>query len=795
MLTNYIKTALRNMRQYRVFTFINVIGLTLGLAAGLALFTYVADDWNWDRFHTNKDRIYLLVQQENYEGADMEPTSMIVPPLAPVLSEEIPEVEAATRFGWRDRLVIRKDDKNYDEGLCCYADPEFLRIFSFPMIFGNRDTALDRPDAILLHQKVARRHFGNENPVGKSLVWGEERTSIVTGVYDIPEVGSHLQFSALCPIEAVIADGRRMDDWHRGYVTGYILLKPGVGPGAVAQKIPGVLEKHLGHVGNTMFKLQPLRSLHLRSNHIRTTWNFGKGNFLYTASLAAVALFLVLIACINYTNLATARCVPRSKEVGMRKVIGATKKNLRIQFLSESVLTLFVASILAVMVVELTQPWLSSLAGRPIRLSFTDFRTLVGISGLILVVGIISGLYPAFVLSAFQPADVFKRSLAGVRKGLWFRRSLVVFQFVLSVFLIIGVGVIEKQIHYMRNKDLGFNHEQVMYVQISGIPAAMEHRQALKNRFADIPGIEAVGLSGSLPGLTFARSSIVPEGSNEDWAMDMVIVDDACKDVYEFRVLEGRFLSKEYPTDNLWGENQTGALVLNETAVRRLGWENPIGKTIGLEDMNGKGTVVGVVQDFHNQSLHERIEPIILVDFGWGSFLNLRLSTEGITDIIADLRKVWEEFVPAEPFQFRFISEEYERFYQSERRIGVLAGIFSVLAIVIAALGILGLTLFSTERRTKEIGIRKVLGASANSIVFLLSKEFLICVILANLISWPAAYFFMGKWLQNFAYKTDIGPWPFVISSALACLIALITVSYQSIRAASASPAESFRYE
>ena len=795
MLANYIKTALRNMRQYRAFTSINVVGLTFGLAASLALFVYVADDWNWDGFHKNKDRIYLLTQLKTYEGADMEPTSMIVPPLAPVLSEEIPEVEAATRFGYRDRLVIHKENEDFDEGHCCFADPEFLQIFSFPMIFGNRDTALDRPDAILLHQEIARRYFGDENPIGKSLFWGEEKTSIITGVYDIPKVGSHLQFSALCPTQAVIADGRRLDDWRRGYVTGYVLLKDGVDPRTVSQKIPGVLDKHLGKVSNTMFGLQPLRALHLRSNHIRTTWNVGKGSFLYTVSLAAIALFLLLIASINYTNLATARCVPRSKEVGMRKVIGATKKDLRIQFLSESLLTVFVASILAVMVVELTQPWLSTLAGRPIRLNLSDHITLAGILGLSLVVGIVSGLYPAFILSSFQPVDVFKRALSGMRRGLWFRRSLVVFQFVLSVFLIIGVGVIYRQIQFMRNKDLGFNHDQVIYVQISGIPVAMEHRQALKERFGDIPGVMAVGLSGSLPGLTYARSSIIPEGYNEDWAMDMVIVDDACKDVYEFQVLEGRFLSKEFPTDNLWGESQTGALVLNETAVGRLGWDHPIGKTIFLENWNAQGTVVGVVKDFHNQSLHERIEPIILADLGWDAFLNLRLAAEGITDTIAGLGNVWDEFVPAEPFRFRFISEEYERFYQSERRIGMLAGIFSVLAIIIAALGILGLSLFSTERRTKEIGIRKVLGASANSIVFLLSREFLICVVLANLISWPMAYVFMGRWLQNFAYKTSIGPWPFVLSSALAGVIALITISYQSIKAASANPAESLRYE
>jgi putative ABC transport system permease protein len=795
MLMNYIKTAFRNMRQHRVFAIINLIGLTLGLGSSLALLTYVADDWNWDGFHKNKGRIYLLTQLKTFEGADMEPTSMIAPPLAPALSEEIPEVEAATRFGARDRLIIRKEGEKYDEGLCCFADPEFFRIFSFPMDFGDRETALDRPDAILLHRKVAQRHFGDENPVGKTLVWGEDKTSIITGVYDIPEVGSHLQFNALCPTEAVIADGRPLHNWREGYVTGYVLLKQGSDPQTIAQKIPGVLDKHLEQANRTMFGLQPLQSLHLRSNHIRTTWNFGKGNILYTVSLASIALFLLLIACINYTNLATAQCVPRSKEVGMRRVIGATKKDLRIQFFSESILMVFMASILAVVVVELAQPWLSNLAGRPVSLNLMEYRTLAGILGLTFGVGLLSGLYPAFVLSAFQPADVFKRALSGLRKGRWFRRGLVVFQFVLSVFLIIGVGIIQRQIQFMQNKDLGFSHDQVMYVQISGLPAAMEHRQALKDRFGEVPGVEAVGLSGSLPGLTYARASIVPEGYNGDWAMDMVIVDDACRDVYEFRVLEGRFLSEAYPTDNLWDESQTGALVLNETAVQRLGWKNPIGKTIALENWGVRGTVVGVVKDFHNQSLHERIEPIILADLGWDAFLNLRLSTQGVTGTIAQLRSIWAEFVPDEPLPFRFISEEYERFYQSERRIGILTGIFSVLAIIIAALGIFGLTLFSTERRTKEVGIRKVLGASANNIVLLFSKEFLACVFLANLISWPVAYVFMEKWLQNFAYKTALGFWPFVLASATSCIIAMVTVSYQSIKTAATNPAQSLRYE
>lgn len=794
MLSNYIKSALRSMKRYKVYTSINIFGLTFGLAASLALFAYVADDLGWDGFHVNKDHIFLLTQKESYEGADMEFTSMIVPPLAPALEEEIPEIEATARFGFFDRLVIKKGDLNVNERYCCFADPEFLKIFSFPMIYGDPETALDRPDAILLREEVARRHFGNENPVGKTLVWGEGRTSIVTGVFHIPETGSHLQFNALCPTSAVIAEGRPFDHWERGYVTAYILLKPKVDPEVVSYKVAGVLDRHLGRKTASEFALMPLKDLHLRSQHVRISWNMGQGNIFYTFSLAAIAIFLLLIACINYTNLASARCLPRSSEIGLRKVIGAKKGDLRLQFISESVLVALIATILAVAVVGIGKPWISSVAGRPVILNLGNEGTLTAILVLTALVGILSGLYPAFVLSNFQPSDALRRSVHGVKKGLYLRRGLVVFQFFLSVFLIIGVGVIYKQINYMRSKDLGFNPDQVIYVQISGIHSAYEHRSALRDKFSELKGIEAVGLSGSLPGLTYSRASIVPEGQSKDWAMDMVVVDDKCLDVYQFRLVQGRFFSKDFPSDRSWDQG-TGAFVLNQTAVKRLGWDDPLGKTIVDNDRGTVGTVIGVVEDFHNQSLHEPIEPIFLADLGWDAFLNLRLSVNGISETLAGLKKIWEEFVPETPFQFSFIDDDFGRMYQNEKRIGSLAGVFSALALCIAALGVLGLTSFTTERRTKEIGIRKVLGASVNSIVYLFSKEFVICVLAANLLAWPVVFILSGYWLRNFAYRTDQGIFIFVFSLIFTMTVALVTVGILAVRAARANPADSIRYE
>jgi len=794
MLSSYIKSALRSMKRYKVYTSINIFGLTFGLAASLALFVYVADDLGWDGFHVNKNHIFLLTQKESYEGADMEFTSMIVPPLAPALAEEIPEIEATARFGFFDRLVIRKGDLTVNERHCCFADPDFLKIFSFPMIYGDPETALDRPDAILLREEVARRHFGDENPVGKTLVWGEGRTSIITGVFSIPETGSHLQFNALCPVSAVIADGRPFDHWERGYVTVYILLKPKVDPKVVSFKVAGVLDKQKGRKTGSEFALMPLKDLHLRSQHVRISWNMGQGNIFYTFSLTAIAIFLLLIACINYTNLASARCLPRSSEIGLRKVIGAKKGDLRLQFIGESVLVALIATILAVAVMEIGKSWISSVAGRPVSLNLGDGVTLFAILTLTGVVGILSGLYPAFVLSNFQPSDALRRSIHGVKKGLYLRRGLVVFQFFLSVFLIIGVGVIYKQINYMRSKDLGFNPDQVIYVQISGIHSAYEQRTVLRDKFSELQGVEAVGLSGSLPGLTYSRASIVPEGQSQDWAMDMVVVDDKCFDVYQFRMVQGRFFSKDFPSDRSWDQG-TGAFILNQTAVKRLGWDDPLGKTIVDNDHGTVGKIIGVVEDFHNQSLHDAIEPIFLADLGWDAFLNLRLSANGISETLEGLKKIWEELVPEASFQFSFIDDDFRRMYQNEKRIGSLAGIFSVLALCIAALGVLGLTSFTTERRTKEIGIRKVLGASVKSIVYLFSKEFVICVLVANILAWPIVFVLSGYWLQNFAYRTDQGIFIFVFSLIFTMAVALVAVSILAVRAARANPADSIRYE
>jgi putative ABC transport system permease protein len=794
MLKSYVITALRSMKRHKTYAAVNILGLTIGLAAGLALFAHVAQDLRWDGFHAGKDRIFLLTQKESYEGADMEFTSMIVPPLAPALVEEIPEIEATARFGARDRLVIRKDDHDVDERLCCFADASFLKIFSFPMIHGDPETALDRPDAICLRDEVARRHFGDENPVGKILFWGGGRRSVVTGVFTIPATGSHLDFNALSPASSVIAEGRRLDDWERGYVTAYVLLKPNADPVEVSDKIAGVMDRHLGRTSHTEFSLVPLGDLHLRTQHVRISWNAGKGNIVETLGLGAIGVFLVLIACVNYTNLATARCAPRFTEIGLRKVVGAKNRDLRLQFLSESVTVAAVAAILAVVAVELSRPWLSRLAGRPFHLNLGEGVTLFGLLALTVVVGVLSGLYPAFVLSSFRPSDVLKRSVTGGKGSAWFRRGLVAFQFFLSVSLLIGVGVVHKQVVFMRTKDLGFSPDRVIFVPISGNPAAFDHRMAMRDRFSEVPGVEAVGLSGSLPGLTYARSNFVPEGQTADWAMDMVVVDGTCFDVYRFRLLQGRFFSGDFPSDRSWGHG-SGALVLNETAVRRLGWDNPLGKKIAASDLGAVGTVIGVVEDFHNQSLHEPIEPIVLADLGWDAFLNVRLSPVGMPETLSELERIWTDFAPGAPLPFRFIDDEFGRLYQNEKRIGALAGVFTALALCIAALGVLGLTSYMIERRTKEIGIRKVLGASLKSLVFLFSKEFILCVLAGNLVAWPVAFILTTSWLRAFAYRTSPGVLVFALSLALTVVLASATIGLTTSRTAGANPVQSLRYE
>ena len=799
MFKNYLKSALRNIKRHKGYAFINIAGLAIGMACCILILMYITTELSYDRYHENTDQIFRLGLDANMGGSSVvTPISNV--PSAPTLVQGYPEVLDAVRIRTVSKRSVTYEDKVFYENGILYADNSIFQVFTFPMIKGDPNTALKPAYTIVLTEETAKRYFGNDNPLGKILKYNNQYDFTVTGVIENVPQNSHFTFDMLCSYETLYdLDREAMEEWlnFRDYT--YLLLSEGFDHRELENKFPALIEKYMGDWlkalgGEIEFFLQPLTSIHLHSNlenEIRAN-----SSITYIYIFTAIGLFILCIACINFMNLATARSSTRAKEVGIRKVIGAERKELIWQFLGESLIYSIFSLMIAILFVRLAMPFVKSLSGREMSLNLAEMPWLVpSFVGLVVLVGLVAGSYPALFLSSFRPAQVLKGNLKAGSANSRLRSFLVVAQFIISISLIIGTGIILSQIKFMKNKDLGFEKENVLVIEVRD-KSIRQSFESIKAEIRKIPGVLSVSSTSLVPGQEPSVQPFIPEGYTEKQAqlMETFRVDHDFFPTLGMEIVKGRNFSPEYGTDS------SSAVIINETAAKRYNWEDPIGKTIRVPgDEIGKWetfTVVGVIKDFHRTSLHSVIAPqIIGNDPSNFDELAIRINPENSDNTLSLIREKWKEVDPTRPFDFLYLDGLIDRLYGAEERLSDIFSAFSVFAIFIACLGLFGMASFAAEQRTKEIGIRKVLGASVPGVVVLLSKDFLKLIVVANVIAWPLAYFGMNKWMQNFAYKSGIGIWVFFITGILAVGIALATVSYQSIKAALLNPVDAIKYE
>ena len=797
MLKSYVIIALRYLKRHKIYSVINISGLAIGIACCALILLWINDEIQYDRFHQQTDNLYRVLNDLNY-GPYSQLTDGTAFPLGPAMKEEIPEVREIVRILPTRKILIAHGEKKYYEENFFFTDPSLFSIFTFPFIQGDPDTALSSPSSIVITQDMASKYFGNEDPIGKTIKTQNQNDYMVTGVMENIPKNSHLQFGFLGSIERAVTMGARTH-WSGWLYDTYVLLQPNTSFKEVNTKLEAWIKAQGDE--ESRYYLQPLSDVHMYGLQ-------GEGAIRPLSFFSILALLILIIACINYMNLATARAGTRAKEIGLRKVVGAKKNNIIRQFMSESIMFAFFALSISVLLVMLFLPVFSQISGKELSMNLVQNKFLfLGILGITLLTGVLAGSYPAFFLSSFQPDRILKGTLSAKKIGTsttTIRKSLVVIQFILTIVLIISTTTVYRQMNFIKNRQLGFEKNHLIYTQLRSEGNLWDQYDAqktwmnyktLKNELSQNPNVLDVASATCLPfgsmGQEFGQ--LEWEGKDPEYQVTMnhMAVDPHFFKTFQMEMIEGRFLSDEFISD-------TQNFILNEAAVIATGLESPVGKRFRLLDKTG--IITGVIKDFHFAPLHDEIEPMVLhlMPYQYWMYRNyvfVRISTENISRTIASIEKIWERAIPEYPFEFQFLDNTIDAEYRSEQRLEKILRIFTFLAISISCFGLFGLIAFTAEQRTKEIGIRKVLGASVGSVVRLLSKEFVMLVVLANIIAWPVAYFMMTKWLKNFAYRTKIDFAIFLFSGLAALIIAIITVCVQSIKAALANPVDSLRYE
>lgn len=786
MFKNYLKVALRNIKRHKGYSFINIAGLSIGMACCVVLFLYIQNELSYDGFHEKADQIYRVISQSEKDG-QVDRFAKTPAPLAPALLKDFPEFEKAIRVGKNVFEIIYLNKRFYENVF--FADPEIFDVFTFPLIKGNPKTVLSEPHSLVISEKIGRKYFGDKDPVGKILNFNNSSDYKITGVFkNIPQ-NSHLRFDFLASFSEYAS--RHFGEWGISNYYTYVLLPKNYPLDAFRNKMPDFVEKYRGKETRYVYKfkyiLQPITRIHLHSNlRLEISPNSDINN-IYIFSL--VALFILLIACFNYMNLSTARYTIRSKEVGMRKVIGATRTQLIRQFIGETFVISFISLILTVALVEIFLPLFNTLSGKELKADYFDNPILyIFLVGIMIFMSFISGSYPAFFISAFQPVKVLKGMLKEGARTPLLRRSLVVSQFTISIIFIITTAIIFDQLNYMKNKKLGYEKDHLVMMPINE-KEILEKHETVKDEFLKNPDVLSVCAASFFPGRKLWYQSYWYEGA-DDRSYPMIhwiAVDHDFLDTFQIELVEGRNFSREFPGD------AKNAYILNEEAVKEIGWKMPLGKQFRIID---KGPVVGVVKNFHFFSLHQKIEPLALLIYPSGfEYFSVRIRPEGVPETLKFLKNIWNEFSINQSFEYSFLDEDYDNLYKMEARLTKIFAYVVVLSIFIACLGLFGLASFIIERRTKEIGIRKILGASVPNLFLVLSKEFAKCVLVANIIAWPVSYYAMHMWLQGFAYRINMGIWTFILAAFLSIMIALITVSFKAFKAVTANPVEALRYE
>ena len=791
MFRNYLKITIRNLAKHKGYSSINITGLAIGIACCLLVILYVRDELSYDRYHKKSDRIYRLVT--GVRSSAFNAVAKICGPWGITAARDFPEVENVARFLIMGQTLVAKGENRFYETSGFYADSTIFKVFSYRFLQGNPQTALVAPNSIVITDNLAQKYFGNENPLGQTLLFDNKDEYRVTGIIEDVPLNSHFTFSYLVSMSSYSHPMK--DDWikWKQYYT-YLLLKGDISPEVVEAKIPGMLHQNIGEKSADYSpSLQPLTSIYLHSKlHREISVN---SDIAYVYIFSAIAFFILLIACTNFMNLATARATKRAKEVGVRKAAGANRGSLIKQFLGEALFFSLLALLIAYILTALILPLFNTVAGKAFTINELLQPDLIAVFILLsVIVGLISGSYPAFLLSSFRPVEVLKGTIpAGVTGRSPLRKTLVVFQYTISAALIMATGIIYNQLDFIRNKNLGFNKKQVVILPIQD-NAMKENYESVKQTLLQHPNIESVSISSNVPGGGDWGSPVIPEGFTEENrpSLRMLVVDHDFIETYQIEMAAGRDFSTDFSTD------ETHAFLINEAAARLLGWDNPLEKTIAMPVIQRESApVVGVVKNFHFRSFKENIAPLIffIPPRSWFSRYSIRIHPENAAETLDFIKETWVKFSPDHPFTYTFFDKRFDQLHRADEQVGQIIGYFTLLAIVIACLGLFGLASFTTQQRTKEIGIRKVLGSSASRIVLLISKEFIKLVFLALLIAIPLAYFGMEQWLTNFAYRTDIGIGVFLLASGLTFFLALFTVSFQTIRAALTKPADALRYE
>lgn len=801
MFVNYLKVAIRSMLKHRIYSIINITGLAIGMTCCILIMLWVQDELGYDRFHAQADRIYRVGHHLTLGGNTQTAISGSAP-MAPAMIGAFPEVVNATRINPAGRLSVKYGNKEFFEDRIFHADNSFFDIFSFPLMAGD-SAALAAANSAVITEKMAEKYFGDEDPIGKILRLGSQDDYVIMGVMANIPANSHIRFDMLCSFENLLQDeSQMMNHWGRLGVHTYLLLSENADYRELERKFPALIDANLGETlsrvgGSLELFLQPMKRIHLHSNFSGDLWD--NGDIAYVYLFSGIALFILLIACFNFINIATARSATRAQEVGMRRILGAARGKLVGQFLGESMVYGLLAMILASILLEAAFPLFKSISGRELTINYLRSPWVIpGLLGFALLAGLLAGAYPAFFLSSFRPIRILKGNLKSGASNSRFRRALVITQFTISVALIVGTLTVVYQLDFMKNKKLGFDKEQL--VIIPNLTDTARHSLAsIKHELAGLPGVINVASASNIPGQGGRMTNFLPEGFAEDESVLMMHmdIDDKCIPTLGFRLSAGRNFSADRATDTI------ESAIINETAVKMFHWQDPIGKTIvrrimgpGREPQTVTTRVIGVVEDFHLNSLHRVIEPLFIGNTpGNQNTLAVRITSDDIPQTVARLRDKWTEIYPDQPLDHFFLDESFDRSYQAEERLSAIFLSFSLLAVFIGGLGLFGMSAFTAEQRTKEIGIRKVLGASIGRIVALLSKEFLILVAVANVIAWPIAYYGMNRWLQNFAYRDDIGWGVYALAGLASLLIALMAVSFQSIKAARTNPVDTIKYE
>lgn len=803
MLKNYLMTTIRNLRKHFGYTSINLVGLALGLTVTLQIFLFVQSELGYDAFHDNAEDIYRVTLDGSFSGTDIN--APVTPsPMAAALVADFPEVEYATRiFPFANEQMVRNPgiDPFIDDQVL-FVDSTFFDVLTFPFLQGEADRALNRPGTAVLTESFAERVFGEADPLGESIILGDTTAYEVTGIVADPPSNSHIQFHVL--LTMTDWPPAQSQFWVSNNFFTYLRLRPGSSAEQLEDKLPEFFKGYAGPqfvqaLGRSYeeimtgdnalnYHLQSIRDVHLRSNFEIDLQPSGDITYVYL--FIAVALFILLLACINFMNLSTARSASRAMEVGIRKVVGSTRGQLIAQFLSESLMMTFTAMVIAVGLVFLTTPLFNTVTDQTLDASvlLTPGILLTLVAGALLV-GLLSGSYPAMFLSAFKPVDVMKSQSATGKSRSLLRNSLVVFQFSISIALLVGTFVVGDQLEFIQNKRLGFDKEHTIVIERAGLLRTQS--EAFKGQIRSFASVTAVSGASSLPGALHGGSPFQPEGvgAEEMHIMAPIPVDYDFIEAMGIELADGRSFSRDFPSDS-------AAFIINEAAMRQFGWDEAVGKQMQSAGQSNTGPVIGLIKDYHYADLRREIGPVVLLyrDVPLPNIV-VRVESDNLSQTVELIETQWGEFVPDQPFQYSFLEDNFNELFSADQKLGRLFSSFSIFAIFIAGLGLFGLGLFVTEQRTKEIGVRKVLGASVSQVVVLLTQDFTKLVLIAIILALPAAYFGMTKWLDGFVYRTDMQVMSFVLAAVMAMLIAWLTVSYQSIKAALSNPVDALRDE